>query len=294
MKAHGVVGGVLMACCAWVAAARGAASAPDTPVRVSRPEMVAAMREQTQKGYDVLATANGARFTAGVLLRLASLARDRDPQRAPLLLDHQDYFEAFLEAAAVTPETAPSFIRVARDYGEDQFVDYRREKVIERIVKGREPALAVNVVAGWPDGPGVAGQYSYEDKLSNPPLRVIHKRVNSYRLLDYRDMLVFDEIRGVGGRATSGVLGLMFKVIGDGQAVRSFAAVGGDGIQVTRTTARKAFITVTQTATVFPQGRGEKGLPPGRPDLEAIEDRLEQPFEVRYSPLEYVDPAKWR
>jgi hypothetical protein len=274
-RARFAAAGVVAAWCGWAHTGDAAASEA-TAIRVERSEIAEAMLEQKQQGYEVLATANGARFTARVLLRLAARARERDPSGRPLLLDHQDYFEAFLQAAAVPPEAAPAFIRVARDHREDQLVDYRRERVLARIVKGREPALAVNVVAGWPAGPGVPDEYSYEDRVSRPPLRVIHKRVNSYRLLDFGDMLVFDEIQGVGGRATGGLLGLMFKVIGDGQAVRSFAAVAPDGIQVTRTTARKGFITVTQTATVFP------------------EDRLEEPFEARYVPLANADPAKWR
>jgi hypothetical protein len=286
---------VALAVRAWAAAGTALDDAPLMPVRVPRVEIAAAMQGEVRLGYNVLATANGARFTAHVILRLASLARDRNPKGGPLLLDHTDYFDAFVEAAGVTPETAPTFIRIARDYAEDQLVEFRRSKVIDRIVKGRpDPALAVNVVAGWPDSPGVPDQYSYDDLVSKPPLRVFHKRVTSYRLVDYGDVLVFDDIHGIGGRATGGLLGFMFKVIGDGRAVRAFSSLAADGIQVTRTTARKSFVTVTQTATVFPDGRGEKGVPPGRPDLEVIEKRLSEPFEATYQPIEQTDPAKWR
>ena len=86
----------------------------------------------------------------------------------------------------------------------------------------------------------------------------------------------------------------MFRIIGDGRAVRSFMAVSKDGLQITVTTARKGFIRVTQEATVYTDGKGEKGLPPKRPDLEAIEQRLRQPFEIEYVPLPPQDPAAWR
>ena len=40
------------------------------------------------------------------------------------------------------------------------------------------------------------------------------------------------------------------------------------------------------TVTVYPDGRTEKDLPPGRPDLAALEVRLKQPLHVRYRPLD--------
>jgi len=107
-------------------------------------------------------------------------------------------------------------------------------------------------------------------------------------------MIVYDDVQGVSGRALGGLLGAMFRVIGDGRAVRSFMAVSNDGLQVTVTTARKGFVSVTQEAVVFPDGRGEKGLPRNRPNLAAIEARLRRPFEIRYVPLSVPDPAAWR
>jgi hypothetical protein len=261
-------------------------------IRVAtRSEIVEAMLAEKAKNYNLLATANGARFSAGVILHVARRARGVEGSRVPVLLDHRDYFEAFLQITGLSRDAAPTFLRIADQYGEDQFIDPCRECVIEKIIAGPTPELAVNVVAGWPDGAGVASEYTYTDASSTPPLRVIHKRVNSYRLLDFGDMLLYDDIEGIYGRATGGLLGLMFTLIGDGKAVRSFIAYASDGIQVTRTTAKKA-ITVTQTATVTLDGRGERGVPPGRADLNAIEKRLKRKFEARYHPLR-VDPADW-
>jgi len=60
--------------------------------------------------------------------------------------------------------------------------------------------------------------------------------------------------------------------------------VAPDGLQVVRGTARKGFMGVTTTATIYPDGRGMKGLPDGREDLRRIEDRLKVPIEVEYVP----------
>src|SRR5207244_812210 len=158
----------------------------DLPFRaVSRQELIDAMTVQKRQGYNVLATPNAARFSSAVILHLARAARERDALRTPLLIHHRDYFEAFLAVTGIARESAPTFVRIAYDKHEDQLVDYRRENVIKEIVTGRQPAFAVNVVAGWTGPPA---SYTYEDRSSNPPLRVTHERVTSYRLLDFGDM----------------------------------------------------------------------------------------------------------
>ena len=257
------------------------------PIRlVTRTEIMEAMRRQRALGYDVLATANGARFSAGVLLDLAKRARTQ----APLLVNHHDYFEAFLQVNSLTRDKAPIFARVADEYGEDQFIDPRPEKVIRKIAEGQPPQLAVNIVSGWHSG--AKSEYEYDDLSSTPHLRVIHKRISSYRLLDFGDALLFDEVSGVLGRATDGLLGAMFRIIGNGTAARSFTAFAMDGVQVTRTTAKKGPITITETATVTLDGRGQKGLLPNRPDLAQLEERLKKPFSAQYVPLA-DDPDQW-
>ncbi len=258
---------------------------------VTRQEIADAMRREKGKGYDILATPNGARFAAGVILDVARRASELDPLRTPLVLDYRDYFEAFVGVAGVGRENAPPYIRVAFDHREDQYVDYRPQNVIVRVVKGPSPRFAVNVVTGWTGPPA---RYSYEDHGSEPPLRVTRQRMTAYRLVDFGDALLFDEIDGISGRALGGLLGLLFRFIGDGNAVRSFIAVAGDGIQVTRTTGRKGPVVLTTTATVDLAGRGEKGLPPSRPDLEAIEERLQRPFEAEYAPVRKADAFRWQ
>ena len=62
-------------------------------------------------------------------------------------------------------------------------------------------------------------------------------------------------------------------------------AVSADGLQILRGQVRKGFMGVTTTVTVFPDGRGMKDLPPGRPDLLTIEERLKRPIEAEYVPF---------
>lgn len=268
-----------------------AAVAADDGVHVlPREEIVRAMRAQRSMGYNLLATANGARFNAGVILDVARAASRRDPLQTAIVLDHRDYFEAYLQVTGIAADDAPAFIRVAHQHGEDQYVDYRAQKVIKRI--GQSPDFAVNVVTGWTGGPE---RYSYEDRSSKPSLSVTHERITSYRLLDFGDMILFDDIQGISGRALDGLLGMIFKLIGDARAVRSFIAIAPDGMQVTLTTGRKGF-AFTTSATVDLLGRGDKGVPAKRKDLKRIEARLVKAYREpapQYVPIDRAAPFRW-
>jgi hypothetical protein len=270
-----------------------AALAQTAQIKVAaKSEIVEAMRKEKALDYNMLATANGARLSAAVMLYFGRRQAAAKPVN-PILLRHHDYYEAFVEVSGVTRDKVPEFVRIADQYGVDQYVDPRPDKVLEKVVTGPQPNLALNVVTGWPAGKGIAGEYSYRDDSSTPPLRVTHKRITSYRLLDFGDAILFDEITGIYGRATGGALGAMFSVIGDGRAWRSFFAVTQDSWQVTRTTAKKWGLSVTQTAAVSPAGQGQKGLPDNRPDMTKIEERLKQVFEARYVPLVGANPEDW-
>ena len=120
-------------------------------------------------------------------------------------------------------------------------------------------------------------------------VKVADHRLITYRLLDFGDRIVYDEIEGLRGRPTSGVLGFLFRIIGEGSMVHSRMAISRDGLQVSRASAKKAFFGITTTVTVYPDGRTEKDLPAGRPDLLALEALLEQPLEIDY--IRFV-PAK--
>ncbi len=113
-----------------------------------------------------------------------------------------------------------------------------------------------------------------------------NERVISYRLLDYGDMIVFDQVSGLKGRPTSGPLGVLFNLIGEASLVESRMAIASDGIQISRGRGRKGFLQATSTVTIYPDGRAERGLPPNRPDLAEVEARLKRPVELDYEPLE--------
>lgn len=246
-------------------------------------DLLRAMRES--QGYELTATTNGARFQSEVLGRLARRARASDPSQSPLFIDHRDWFGAYLERTRLTAERAPAFIQLSHEYGQDILVDYRRERVVGAAT-GPPPDLALNVCIWWPEVTGRPGKYSYEDLLSKPRLRVTNERVISYRLMDFGDMTVFDDIKGLRGRPTSGVLGLLFQLIGEGHVVENRMAISGDGLQVSRARARKSLFEVVSTVTVYPDGRTEKDLPADRPDLRALEARLKQSLKLAHPPLE--------
>jgi hypothetical protein len=246
--------------------------------------MLEAMRRE--KGYDPAATTNGARFQAGVILSLARKAKARDPKGPSLFLGYADWFQAFLEVTGRTVETAPTFALLAYQHGQDTEIDYRTDAVIREVKTERRPDLAVNVRIWWPKTPKGSSEYSYHDTLSTPHLKVTNKRVIIYRLLDFGGMIVYDDIHGLTGRPTSGILGLLFRVIGEGSVVESRMTISEDGLQVSRSRAKKGFIGVSTTVTVYPDGRTEKDVPPHRSDLLMLETQLKQPLEIDYVPFE--------
>jgi hypothetical protein len=254
------------------------------PRVVHRAEILAAM--EARRGYDLTATTNGARFQAEVLLDLLRASRARDAEGPPLFIGHAEWFAAYLQRTALRLETAPLFMRLAHEYGQDLEVDARADRVIEKVIEGPVPLLAANVTIGWPTSGNKRSRYSYEDTLSVPDLKVTNERVITYRLLDCGDMVAYDEIEGLLGRPTEGFLGLLFNLIGEGNVQWNRMAIAADGLQVLRARAGKGPFKVETSVTVFPDGRVEKDLPTSRPDLASLERRLLRPRKLRYRPLD--------
>ena len=272
----------------WLAfaAASPASEAPraaDTPRVVSRDEILAAMGRS--QGYELTATANGPRLQAEVLLRVIAEAERTDPARRPLLFGHREWYEAFLERTRLAPARAPLYVRLPYEIGQDLLADYRRERVIDEVLQGPAPVRAANVRIYWEKAPGKPEQYSYDDTLSDPKLRVTQSRVITYRLVDYGDRLWYAEIEGLRGRPTSGALGALFAIIGETTVVQSWSATSPDGTQVARGHGRKWWFDRTETITLLPSGRGDRGIPPGRPDLAVLEKRLLETLAIRFRPL---------
>jgi hypothetical protein len=262
--------------------ALAAATAPTpAPVAVSYAEIVEAMGAST--GYDRLATANGGRLQAEVLLRLARHARERTPDGPPFLVRHEDWFRALLEVTGVPAERAPVYAELAYRHHQDVVAEYGAGRVVREAGPGPAPLSALNVTISWPDEPGAAREYSYEDLRSSPHLQVTDHRVIRYRLLDFGDQMAFTEMEGLSGRPTTGALGVLFQILGEGRIVEYRMAVAPDGVQVARGRVRKGFFDVATTVTVQPDGRSERGVP-ADPALRALEEKLERPLTLRYAP----------
>jgi hypothetical protein len=236
------------------------------------------------QGYELTATANGPRLQADVVLRLVHEAAEKDPERRPLFVGHREWFEAFLARTGLAPEQAPLYVRRPWEVGQDLVVDHRREAVVDAVLQGPQPRVAANVRIFWAKGAGRPDEYSYDDTLSRPNLRVTQKRLITYRLVEYEDRLWYAEVAGLHGRPTSGPLGVLFRLIGEARVEESRSAFLPDGTQVVRGRARKWGIDRTETVTVWPDGHADRGVPPGRPDLLAAEKRLLEPLAIRFRP----------
>jgi hypothetical protein len=260
----------------------GAAGARHVP----RAEILAAMR--ARQGYDPAATTNGARFQAEVVLDLLRASGAREPDGGLLFFSHEDWFLAYLERTGRRAESAPLFMRLAFEYGQDMEVDARAGRVIDRVIEGPAPLLAANVRIGWPESRSGRSHYSYEDHLSVPKLRVTNERMITYRLLDFGDRVAYEEVEGLRGRPIEGFLGFLFDLVGEGHVQWSRMTISPDGLQISHARAAKGPFKIESTVTVFPDGRVQKDLPADRPDLSALEKRLLQPMKIRYLPLDRV------
>lgn len=247
---------------------------------VSRQEILDAMRQAGD--YDPTATTNGARFQWEVIFNLAHRAWERDPRGAPLFIDSEDWFQSFMETTGRTEDEMPLYARLAYEYKQHMEVEYRTDRVIRRVIEGPAPRLALNVRIWWEDRTDKAARYSYRDTLSTPTLKIAIRRLISYRLLDLGDWFVCDKIRGLSGRPTSGLLGFIFRIVGDGRIVHSRMAVSSDGHQIVRGTSKKGFMGMTTTAIVYPDGEMIKDLPDGRSDLKELKKRIKQTLKVEY------------
>jgi hypothetical protein len=237
------------------------------------------------RAYELTATANGPRLQADVVLALVHEAQAQDPERRPLFIGHREWYEAFLARTGLPPSKAPLYVRRPYEVGQDLVIDYRREAVVESVLQGPPPRLVANVRIFWERAPGKPDEYSYDDNLSSPHLRVTQKRLITYRLVDYADRLWYAEISGLHGRPTSGTLGVLFDIIGEARVQESRSAFLPDGVQVVRGRASKWGFDRTETMTVWPDGHADQGVPANRPDLAALETRLLEPLAIRFRPL---------
>ena len=252
-----------------------------TTERVSRDELVRVMG--LHGDYDILATTNRGRFTTELLLRLGREAHERDPDGPPLSIDPDDWFTSYLETAGITADEAPVSSRLGYQNRQWVMIEHRPERVVSEVKEGPEPKIALSVRAWWPKSENPASKFSFEDVNAKPRLKVTSRSEVTYRLLQFDDMVVIDEMEGLTARPTSGDLGALFRIIGEASLKQSRMAESEDRVQVARTRSSRLF-SVTVTSTIDPDGNGRKGIPDGRPDLEEIEARLGQTLDIEYVP----------
>ncbi len=265
---------------------------------VTRRELGLAMREARLApggGYDILATTNSARFTSAVFQRLIERGLAHRPDGGTLFIPHDTFWREFLIVAGLRAgeeDKAPIGRRLAFDYHEGTHLTFGPpDRIIKRIKRGPTPLIAANVRLAWPDRPDGLRKYSSVDTLSVPQMKVTNHQVMTFRFLVFSDMMVLDDIEGISGRPLSGLLGTLFKLIGEGSAVFARFSISRDGLQVLRAKATK-IVSKTVTATINPDGRAQNGVPDGRTDLIEIEARLKQPLELEYYPYRCWSPPE--
>ena len=254
----------------------------DNPDVVTCKELLEVM--QLQVGYDPTATTNALRFHAEIMLELARRAIARNPMGPPLLIKHEVWFHTFLEFTKLTKDEAPIYSKRIYEYRQERLIEYRVERVIEKVKEGREPLLALNVRLWWPKTPNGPKKYSFHDTLSTPKLKVTHRREITYRLLDFGNMIVYDKIRGLSGKPTSGPLKIILAALGEAAAKEFRIVIADNGLQILRAKMKKLFITKTTTVKVSPNGHTVplKGL-----DLMELKERINEKIKIEYVPIKF-------
>lgn len=251
-----------------------------------------AMREQAQKGYDIAAGPNQGRFIAAILFALADRERTQGDENRPFLIRQKELFPAYLRATGKSPEEVPPGYLRGKEVGIAMSVAYQTDQIVGEVKEGPVPEQALSVRATWPESDGLPSSYVYEDTTSDPNVRVRRERPTTYRILKYADLVVYDEMKGISVRPTSGALGALFSAIGMAEVDETRFVVSEDQTQVTLTRVHKLF-SVGSLATVTRDGRARKGLPEDRPELERYEAVLKQDLEVTYTgPPLHVCPAE--
>ena len=255
---------------------------------IPRAELAADMRTAafSHGEYNLLATPNWTRFQSALYLQLVRRAMEREPSGGVLYIAPEYLFWEFVSMAGVEdPAKAPQHLQWALHLNQGTQLEYRPDGIVDSVKQGPQPTLAINVRSSWPDRPDGVDKFSFVDTASVPKLRVTNRQEITYRLLVFGDLVMFDQIDGTSGRPLSGVLGALFRVIGEGSLVYYRSLVVDGGLQMVRVKAKKIF-SKTTTITVYPDGQAENGVPQDRPELAATEELLKQDREIEYHPFQ--------
>jgi hypothetical protein len=255
------------------------AQACPEPDRVSRTEILQAM--SAHGPYSLTSTTTSMRFGAEALLAIVRRRQRESPESTQLLIPQSDWFAAHLQTAGVTYAAMSAAARAGFEHHQDALVDYGPQ-VVEGVVEGPAPSMALDVTIFWPDSEDAPAEFSYKDTLSVPRMDVYDSRVIRFNLLEYDSMLVFDRVTGISVRPV-GFLSAVFAVLGKPDLKQTRIAVSADQWQVVRGQVKVfAGISKTGTATIEPGGRGHEGVPPDRADLAALAGQMKRPLKLRY------------
>lgn len=249
------------------------------PYKVSRDEILQAM--SSHGAYSLTTTTTSSRFGAEALLEIVRRRIQKFPGSTQFLIPQSDWFAAHLETAGVTYAEMSEAARAGFEHHQNALVDYGPQ-VVDQVLEGPAPIMSLDVMMFRPDSEGAGSEFSYKDTLSVPRLDVYNDRIVRFKLLEYDDMLVFDQVTGISVRP-KGFLSALFAVVGKPDLKQSRIARSADQWQVMRGRV-KVFpgISKTGTATIEPGGRAHEGVPPDRADLKALEERLRRPLKLRY------------
>ncbi len=243
--------------------------------------------------YSLTATTTSMRFEAEALLAIVRRRQQEDPGSTRLLIDQDDWFTAHQEIAGVTYAAMSETARAGFEHHQDAIVEYGPQ-VLAEVLEGGPPLMSLDVTISWPDSAGAPSGFRYKDTLSVPKVDVYDDRVIHFKVLQYQDMLLFDQITGISVKPL-GFLSAVFAVLGKPDLKQTRLAVSADEWQVVRAKV-KVFpgISKTGTAAIEPDGRGHEHIPADRPDLEELKTRLERPLKLRYAALSCQAPTKPR
>jgi hypothetical protein len=253
-----------------------ACPAPDV---VSREEILRAM--SAHGPYSLTSTTTSMRFGAEALLAIVRRRQRELPGSTQLLVRQSDWFDAHRETAGATYAEMSAAARAGFEHHQDALVDYGPQ-VVQQVVEGPAPTMALDVTIFWPDSAGAPSEFSYKDTLSVPRMDVYDDRVIRFKLLEYGDMLVFDQVTGISVRPL-GFLSAVFAVLGKPDLKQTRIGVSADQWQVVRGHVKVfAGISKTGTATIEPGGRGHEGVPRDRADLDTLAERMRRSVKLRY------------
>ncbi|HET6836639.1 MAG TPA: hypothetical protein VFH24_01285 [Gemmatimonadales bacterium] len=249
------------------------------PQRVSRKEILQAMSRHG--AYSVTSTTTSIRFAGEALLAIVQRRKHEAPTSTHLEINHADWFAAHLATAGVSYAEMSEAARASFRRRRNALVDYG-PRVVEKVVEGPAPLMALDVTLFWPDTANALSEFSYRDTLSHPRVNVYHQRVVRFKLLQYDNLLLLDQIQGISVRPL-GFMSAVFAVLGKPDLRQIRVAVSRDQWQVMRGTVNVfAGITRTGTGAIEPGGRGHENVPRHRADLRAMAEQIKRPLELRY------------